>query len=229
MKKPKPILFLLFISICLSLPAQEREKRPLWKVELAGALNNYDAWEVEPSVSFLPVHYAGINLGILFTSPYNDADIGGTSRDNRLYWQNKEKHAASHFFALRPSLQFNTPKLWVGHDQEYALYLSLSPGLTLPLPRNQQFNIDYIPNQPGIWTAVRSEHVKNEGARAVFYHIRTALYLEIEGGLLFAAGYTCSDFDLYAGSRQIVIEGERLNLPKHRLMHAASISIGYRF
>lgn len=225
----KHSLLILFISTCLSLSAQEREKPLHWKVELAGALNNYDAWEVEASACFLPLHYAGISLGLLFTSPYHDVNIGGISRDNQLRWQTTEEHVANHFFALRPGLVFNSPKLWLGRDKEYALYLSLSPGLTLPIPANRQFYIDYFPNKPGTWTALRTEHVANEGAQRVFYHIRTALTLEIEGGLLISAGYTCSNFDLYAGSRNIAIEGKKPELRRHSLMHAMSIGIGYRF
>ena len=68
MKKTK--LFILFICACMALPAQEKGKRPLWKVELAGALNNYDAWEVEPSVAFLPLDYVGASLGLMFIRPY---------------------------------------------------------------------------------------------------------------------------------------------------------------
>ena len=61
--KNKLFFFILFNCVCLALPAQQREKRPFWKVELEGALNNYDAWEVEPSITFLPIQYAGISLG----------------------------------------------------------------------------------------------------------------------------------------------------------------------
>lgn len=222
-------LFLLFFSTCLSLFAREPEKHPFWKVELAGSLNNYDAWEIEPSVTFLPIHYVGVGVGMLFTQPYQNESIGGTSTDKQFRWSNTTGHATSYFFALRPSLQFNSPKLWMGRDKDYALYLTLSPGLTLPLPANRQFSIDYFPNRPGTWTALRREQVTNEGARTVYYHLRTTLTLETDGGFLFSAGYTCSDFDLYGGSRHIVIEGQKLGLPKHKLMHSVSVSLGYRF
>ena len=228
--KMKPhTLFLFFICTCLSLSAQQSEKRPYWKAELAGALNNYDAWEVEPSVTFLPIHYAGLSLGVLFTRPLQSGSTGGISKDGQFQWYSTTDHATSYFLALRPSFQFNTPKLWLGRDKDYALYLSLSPGLTLPLPANRQFSIDYIPNRPGTWTALRREQVANEGARTVYYHLRAALALEIGSGFICSAGYTCSDFDLYGGSRNLVIEGKSLKLPKHKLMHSVSVSLGYRF
>lgn len=220
---------LLLLSACLTLPAQQREKGPLWKAELAGALNNYDAWEVEPSITFLPIQYAGISLGLLFTQPYHDESISGVSQNQQFLWSSTTDHAASYFLALRPGLQLNSPKLWVGRDKDYALYLSISPGLTLPLSANSEFNIDYYPNQTGVWTAVRREHVSNKGARTVYYHLRTVLSLEVDSGLIFSAGYTCSDFDLFGGSRNIVIEGKKPELPRQRLMHSFALSIGYRF
>lgn len=227
MKKTK--LFILFICACMALPAQEKGKRPLWKVELAGALNNYDAWEVEPSVVFLPLDYVGASLGLMFIRPYHDNTPAGTSQDKQLRWSYTDDYAPSYLLALRPALQLNTPKWWVGRDKDYALYLSLSPGLTLPLPANRGFNIDYYPNKPGMWTTIRREYIQNQGARTVYYHLRTALSLEIDGGFIFSLGYTCSDFDLYGGSRNITIEGQKLSLPAHKLMHSVSISLGYRF
>lgn len=225
----KPFFFILFICACLSLPAQEREKRPLWKVELTGALNNYNAWEVEPSVAFLPLDYVGISLGVLFTQPYRDNHPTGLSQDKQFQWAYTDKYAPSYLLALRPALQLNTPKWWVGRDKEYALFLSLSPGLTLPLPANRSFNIDYYPNKEGIWTALRREYVQNKGARTVYYHLRTSLSLETDGGFIFSLGYTCSDFDLYGGSRNLTVEGRKLTLPTHKLMHSVSAGIGYRF
>lgn len=227
--KNKLFFFILFNCVCLALPAQQREKRPFWKVELEGALNNYDAWEVEPSITFLPIQYAGISLGLLFTQPYLNESISGVSQNQQFLWSSTTDHAASYFLALRPGLQLNTPKLWVGRDKDYALYLSISPGLTLPLSANNEFNIDYYPNQTGVWTAVRHEHVSNKGARTVYYHLRTDLSLEVDNGLIFSVGYTCSDFDLFGGSRNIVIEGRKIDLPKHKLMHSVSVSLGYRF
>ena len=98
--------FILFICACLSLPAQEREKRPLWKVELAGALNNYDAWEVEPSVAFLPLDYVGISLGLLFTQPYRDNHPTGLSLDKQFQWAYTDKYAPSYLLALRPAFSY---------------------------------------------------------------------------------------------------------------------------
>ena len=74
---------LLFICLLLTVggQAQEAEKRPVWKVELAGALNNYSAWEVEPTITYLPIPYAGITMGFLFCNTIEDESYSGVSKD----------------------------------------------------------------------------------------------------------------------------------------------------
>ena len=53
--------------------------------------------------------------------------------------------------------------------------------------------------------------------------------LEIDDSIILSMGYTLSNFDLYGGSRNIVIEGRKLNPERHPLMHSFFIGIGYRF
>lgn len=52
---------------------------------------------------------------------------------------------------------------------------------------------------------------------------------EIDDSIILSMGYTLSNFDLYGGSRNIVIEGRKLNPERHPLMHSFFIGIGYRF
>ena len=219
----------LSVPAVLPLCAQEADRRPRWQVDLVGALDNYEAWEVEPSVTYRPFAYVGATLGLLFVSPYRGESPGGVAQDVRFLWSLADDRADSHFLALRPAFRLDTPRLWLGRDRDCALCLSVSPGLTLPLPSNRRFSVDYFPNREGAWTAVRREEVVNRGARAVFWHLRAALSLELDEAVVFSAGYTVSDFDLYAGSRNVVIEGKRLDRPKHGLMHSVFVGIGCRF
>lgn len=136
---------LLFLLAYLPIHAQESEKRLLWEVELQGALTNCSSWEVEPAVTFFPFKYAGISMGLLFTAPYPSTSENGITADRQLQWSSTHSNAASYLLAWRPALRLNTPKLWLGHDKEYALFLSVSPGLTLPFPADRQFSIDYYP------------------------------------------------------------------------------------
>ena len=131
--------------------------------------------------------------------------------------------------ALRPSVRLSTPVWWVGRDRDCGLSLALSPGLTLPLPPNRTLQIDYFPNQAGAWTAIRSERVKNHGARWLSAHAQIALCAMIGEHLRVSVGYTCSGFDPYENVRYITVEGQRLDIERHKLMHSASLAVGICF
>lgn len=60
-------IFVIILLICSLSVYGQTEKRPLWKIQLEGALDNYSRWEVEPSVTFQPFKYAGIGVSFLFS------------------------------------------------------------------------------------------------------------------------------------------------------------------
>ena len=230
--KTQIIRFFIAISLSwgvVSLYSQDRGEKRFWQVELSGALTNQSAWEVEPSVTFLPIDYVGLTAGLVFTSPYPSKSLGGVAANKQSRWSETHDNSVSYFLAFRPALRLNSPKLWIGKDKDYALYISVSPGLTIPLPSDRRFTIDYYPNRPGVWTAIKREEVTNSDARKLYYNVRSAISLEIDERIVFSAGYTFSDFDIYGGSRNITVEGSKLPLPKACLMHSAFVSIGVRF
>ena len=209
--------------------AQEKETPKHWKIELAGALNNYSAWEVEPSVTYMPLRYAGIGMGVLFSRATDGNGFNGTSQDGSLRWSTADNNALHSFFAIRPSLTFQSPCITLGEDKDYALYLSLSPGLTLPLPANRSVDVDYIPDRAGTWIPLKTERFHNKGGANVFYHVKSAVSLEIDETIVFSAGYTFSTYDPYDCLRHISVEGKKLNPKKQRFMHSFFISAGVRF
>lgn len=209
--------------------AKEKETFKHWKAELSGGLNNYEAWEIEPSISYRPIRYFGLSLGAWLGDRLYPEGLGGESKDKQWRWNTARDTDGNYFFALRAGLQFLSPPVWLDESKDWAIAFSVSPGLTLPLPANKQFYINYFPNRPGLWVASRTEQVKNEGARQVFYHLKSALWLEVDNRLSFSIGYTFSNFDLYGGSRRITIEGKRLMPEKHAFMHTVAIGMGYCF
>ena len=158
----RSILFFICLIFTFEGQAQEVEKSHMWKVELSGALNNNSAWEVEPSVTYLPIPYVGITMGLLFCNTIEKDSYTGFSRDNQWFWNSDESNPGCHFFALRPAIQLVTPAFKFGKDKDTGLSLVVSPGLTIPLPVNQEFNISYVPNTPGIWIPQKFDHIKNK-------------------------------------------------------------------
>lgn len=221
------VIFLLYSFA--SLYSQDIKEKRFWQVELSGALTSQCSWEVEPSVTFLPIDYVGLTAGLVFTSPYPSKSLGGVTLNKQFRWSETHDNSVSYFLAFRPALRLNSPKLWIGKDKDYVLYISVSPGLTIPLPSDRRFTIDYYPNRPGVWTAIKREEVTNSDARKLYYNVRSAISLEIDERIVFSAGYNFSDFDIYGGSRNITVEGSKLPLPKACMMHSAFVSIGVRF
>lgn len=105
----RSILFFICLIFTFEGQAQEVEKSHMWKVELSGALNNNSAWEVEPSVTYLPIPYVGITMGLLFCNTIEKDSYTGFSRDNQWFWDSDESNPGCHFFALRPAIQLVTP------------------------------------------------------------------------------------------------------------------------
>ena len=225
----RSILFFICLIFTFEGQAQEVEKSHMWKVELSGALNNNSAWEVEPSVTYLPIPYVGITMGLLFCNTIEQDSYTGFSRDNQWFWDSDESNPGCHFFALRPAIQLVTPAFKFGKDKDTGLSLVVSPGSTIPLPVNQEFNISYVPNTPGVWIPQKFDHIKNKGGKSLFYHIKSMLSLYIDQRYIFSLGYIFSNFDLYSGGRNFVVEGKRLSMPRIRFMHSFFLSIGYRF
>lgn len=75
----------------------------------------------------------------------------------------------------------------------------------------------------------RFDQVKNRGGRAIFYHIKGMFTLDLGEQYTLSAGYTFSDFDMYSGGRNMVVEGKKLTMPAFRFMHSFFVSLGYRF
>ena len=119
----RSILFFICLIFTFGGQAQEEEKSHMWKVELSGALNNNSAWEVEPSVTYLPIPYVGITMGLLFCNTIEKDSYTGFSRDNQWFWDSDESNPGCHFFALRPAIQLVTPAFKFGKDKDTGLSL----------------------------------------------------------------------------------------------------------
>lgn len=224
----KRLLCYFCLLTCLSGRAQE--ERLLWEVEANVALDNYGCWSIEPSVTFQPLRYVGLTIGLWYNEPIStDYAFSGTTFDNRLIWSVSDGESIGKTLAFRSSFRLVTPSVHLGNDKEYELYFAVSPGITVPFVPNRRVDIDYFPNQAGVWSALLRESVKNHGARKAFVYIRSALTLKMDDRLTLSLGYTCSDFDPYASVRNLFWEGKRFEAEKHRLAHNVSIGIGVCF
>lgn len=102
MSNLKTLTFRFYITVFLflggiSLYSQGRKEMRLWQVDINGALTSQSSWEVEPSVTFLPIDYVGLTAGLVFTSPYPSKSLGGLTPNKQLRWSETNDNSVSYF------------------------------------------------------------------------------------------------------------------------------------
>lgn len=222
-------LTVLFLFSPVLLYSQDYERAKVIVSATAG-LNNNESWEVEPSVSYYLNKYIGGTLGLNVTSQYNQAGFSGTiPGNNRIYWSIEDDEANVTKFLLHPAISLRTPVLWLDKDQVTGLAIQIDPGLYIALPVNDQITVNYRDKSYNS-TIVDSKRLSNTKGGYIFWNIRGSISLNIDRFVL-STGYSISNFDIYSGRRNIVVENLKLDekLPIREYTYAFFISMGYCF
>lgn len=220
-------VFFLFSTVLLYGQDDERTKVI---VSIAAGLNNNESWEVEPSVSYYLNRYIGGTLGLNVTSQYNQAGFSGTiSGNNRVYWSIEDDEANVAKFLLHPGISLRTPVLWLDKDQTTGLAIQIEPGLYIALPVNDQVTVNYRDKDHNS-TIIDSKRISNTKGDCIFWNIRGSISLNVDRFVL-STGYSISNFDIYSGRRNIVVDNLKLDqmLPTREYTHTFFISLGYCF
>lgn len=221
------VILFSFLGISVTM-AQEPEKKKHWVWELYGGVNNYMTWEVETGVVYKPWRFIGVGAGLLFTTLIDDDKVySGDVKDKKLHWCIEEKDL-TYLMAFRSGIYLYSPPVYLNHDRDVALSFRVSPGITIPLPPNSSAIVDYVPEDAVLDVPVTSESVSSSHARACYYHVRFAVALEMER-LSILLGYTTSDYDLYGGSRNMVVGGQKIGLPHKKQTGTFFIGLTYDF
>lgn len=202
-----------------------------FEVGLNGTFNNHCIWELEPEFFYNPVKWIGIGAGIAYSGMIGSENYGGISADGVFRWFLSDKQV-TYAFSFRPKIQWNSPHFYLDRKKEYALSVSVCPGLIIPIPVNPFYSVDYISNTDhltGMVSPVRVESVRGSQARPVYYSCGIWINYHDDDRLKISAGYLFSDFDYYGGLRQVRVEGKLLDLKKKRMMHAFTARISYAF
>lgn len=221
------IILFSFLGVSVAM-AQESEKDRHWVWELYGGANNYMTWEVETGVVYKPWRFIGVGAGLLFTTLIDDDKAySEDARDKKLRWRIEEKDL-TYLMALRSGIYLYSPPVYLNHDRDVALSFRVSPGITIPLPPNLSTTIDYIPKDVLFKIPVTSGDISSSQARVCYYHVKFAIALEVER-VSVLLGYTTSNYDLYGGSRNMIVEGQKIELPRKKQAGTFFIGLTYDF
>lgn len=222
------LLTVLFLSPTVLLFAQDDRAKGI--VSIAAGLNNNESWEVEPSVTYYFSKYIGVTLGLNVTSQYNQVGFSGTIAGNsRIYWSIEDDETNVAKFLLHPAISLRTPILWLDKDHETGLTIQIEPGMYIALPVNDQITVNYRDKERNS-TIIDSKRVSNTKGECVFWNVRGSISLNIDRFVL-STGYSISNFDIYSGRRNIVVENLKLDqkLPIREYTYSFFISLGYCF
>lgn len=232
----KKSFFVAFLFGCLSMKSlaqivRKNSAAKSFEVGLNGGFNNHCIWELEPEFFYTPFRWLGFGAGIAYSGLIGSENYGGISTDGAFRWFLSDKKV-TYAFSFRPKIQWNSPHFYLDRKKEYALSVSVCPGLIIPIPVNPFYSVDYIPNTDhlmGMVAPVRVESVRGGRARSVYYSCGIWINYHDDDRLKISAGYLFSDFDYYGGLRQVRVEGKLLDLKKTRVVHAFTARISYAF
>lgn len=229
----KKLIVLLVVALCMSMTMQaqsyESTADSKWKVEFSAGLNNYSAWELEPAVTYRPIPWVGVRFGLLMSDVIDKNYPSGESADGKFWWVSDKDRVGYHNILMRPALVLSTPEIHLGHSGDYGVSLQFSPGLSFPVKKNNQIEINYYPNVPGMWGISKYERIKNQGGKYTLYkHLSAALAFRIKEFEI-AAGYTWSDLDPFGASRNIRVENKPIQFERNKNTHSVFLRLGYFF
>lgn len=217
------------MSFATSLYAQ-KEEQTKGIVSISTGLNNNQSWEVEPAVTYYFYRYIGATFGLNVTSQYNQVGYSGSvSGNNRIFWTIEDNEANVAKFLLRPAVSLRTPMIWLDKDHDNGLTIQIEPGLSIALPVNDQVAVNYRDKEHNS-TIMDSKRFSNTKGEWLFWNIRGSISLNVDRFVI-STGYSISNFDVYSGRRNIIIENMELNrkLPIREFTYSFFISFGYCF
>ncbi len=194
------------------------------ELQVTGGINSQSAWELETGYSVFLSRFFGFTIGLNVMSQdfsyWVDYLLNNRSFDERTVWDDQQYASA---VLLRPAVRLSLPLMKEVEKDAWMLNLEAGPLFHL------------FPNETRYYTELNYPYldyitVKNKGAKALFHHVKGFLTIPFNK-LHFAVGYYFSNFDLYNGQRNMIVDGRAWNesLPKKKNLHSFFVSFGYRF
>jgi hypothetical protein len=134
-----------------------------------------------------------------------------------LRWRATQERAFA--IQLRPALRFRFPLLKEKNND--IILFNVEPGMFINLVPNETLTFAYEYTYLPIIPPTRYEKIKNKGGDIFSFHFKGYVSADLDNFML-SAGYAWSNFDIYTGRRNIVVDGASMNerLWKRRATHS---------
>ncbi len=223
----------IFLTACLLFvfsAARAAEKETYrWQATLTGGLylNNEQAWQLEPAVTWNFHKLLGVGLGVELSGQYNQPSRLTVIDGREAVLTSNERDVA--WIMLKPMLVIKSPEIWKTADRFYRLWVQAEPGLSLGCPFHNSLTYEIKEYSGAIGHTVDYRKFPNQGLRWFYWNARASVNLAIDRFII-GAGYYVSNLDYYSGRRNVTLaNGEKFHVPKKEISQSVFLSVGYTF
>lgn len=190
-------------------------------------LNNEQAWQMEPSLSWIYHKYIGVALGLELTSQYNQPSRQTIIDGHEAELVDYEKDIR--WIILKPSVIIKSPAIWRSADNYYRVWIQIEPGLSFACPFRNSLTYGIKEFSGIISHTVDYRTFPNKGLQWLYWNAKISVNLAF-GRFIFRGGYYISNLDYYSGRRNITLaNGNKFRVPQKELSQSIFLSIGYIF
>lgn len=223
------IILAVLLSWCATVGLYAQDDKPTFTADLYGGiyLNNEQAWQLEPSVSWLFHKYLGVALGLELTGQYNQPSRQTTIDGQEAELTDNERNIR--WVIFKPSVILKSPTVWESADHDYRLWFQVEPGLSLACPFRNSLTYEIKEFAGAVSQTVDYRRFPNEDLQWFYWNARASVNFAI-GRFILRGGYSLSNLDYYSGRRNITLaNGQKFHVPKRELSQSVFLSIGYSF
>ena len=173
-----------------------------FEASIAYGLNTYigtkydsDSDFMELSLSYYPLQYAGVSMGLMVDNMGDGSMLVDWIFDDD---DEDQEHDIDHLvrFSITPSMAFRSPVLWLNHGHDYGLMLGFRPGLVMSFPVNDSmWYTEYLgmQNNHVVFDDIK---LKNRGGRWLAWRVNTYLSFWFSNTMSVALGYMRSNYNI---------------------------------
>ncbi len=223
------IILAVLLSWCATVGLYAQDDKPTFTADLYGGIyiNNEQAWQLEPSVSWLFHKYLGVALGLELTGQYNQPSRQTTIDGQEAELTDNERNIR--WFIFKPSVILRSPTVWESADHDYRLWFQVEPGLSLACPFRNSLTYEIKEFAGAVSQTVDYRRFPNKDLQWFCWNARASVNFAI-GRFILRGGYSLSNLDYYSGRRNITLaNGQKFHVPKRELSQGVFLSIGYSF
>ena len=220
------LIIAALILFCPTLVCSQNSKS-VFTADLYGGIyiNNEQAWQIEPSISWNFYKYLGLNFGLELTRQYNQPGRQTIIDGREAELADNERNIG--WVIFKPSLTIKTPTIWESRDNDCCLWAEVNPGLSLACPFRNSLTYEIKNISGGIGQTIDYRKFPNEGLEWLYWNTRISVCLAVDR-FMFRGGYCISNLDYYSGRRNIQLaNGNKFYVPQKELSQSIFLSIGY--